>query len=105
MKKLFTLLALTLLCLGGVKAQTYKEFNSDLIFLPTSTNVSNALTDGWLKGASTLVTNKKGNINPATGETVEPQNFDGIGIKKGNSSKEAIFFVKNVKPRPSTITI
>lgn len=97
MKKLFTLLALTLLCVGGVKAQTYKEFNGDLIFLPTSTNVSNALTDGWLKGGSTLVTNKKGNINPATGETVEPQNFDGIGIKKGNSSKEAIFYVKNVK--------
>ncbi len=64
-----------------------KEITEDYVFTMTEENVAKAVEETWAKGGATRVNNKKGTVDPATGETVEAQAFPGIGLKKGNSSK------------------
>ena len=70
---------------------------SQLVFLPTEEAVATAKAEGWLKGGDTRVDNKKGNIDPATGEAVDKAvTFPGLGVKKGNSAKSLTIYVKGV---------
>ena len=70
---------------------------SKLVFLPTEEAVAAAKAEGWLKGGDTRVDNKKGNIDPATGEAVDKAvTFPGLGVKKGNSAKSLTIYVKGV---------
>lgn len=64
-----------------------KEITEDYVFTMTAENVAKAVEETWAKGGATRTDNKKGTVDPATGETVEAQAFPGIGLKKGNSSK------------------
>lgn len=64
-----------------------KEITEDYIFLPTVENLAKALEETWAKGGDTRADNKKGTVDPATGETVEAQAFPGIGLKKGGKTK------------------
>ncbi|MDE5947214.1 MAG: hypothetical protein K2G86_00245 [Prevotella sp.] len=64
-----------------------KEITEDYVFTMTEENVAKAVEETWAKGGATRADNKKGTVDPATGETVEAKTFPGIGLKKGNSSK------------------
>lgn len=72
---------------AGVVATPCKEITEDYVFPMTTENVAKAVEETWAKGGTTRVDNKKGTVDPATGETVEAQAFPGIGLKKGNNAK------------------
>ena len=75
----------------------YKEVTETEVFLPTEENVAAAQQEGWLTGAAARVDNKKGNIDPATGETLESATaFPGVGVKSGNSEKTLVIYVTGV---------
>lgn len=65
-----------------------KEITEDYVFTMTEENVAKAVEETWAKGGTTRVDNKKGSVDPATGETLESAKaFPGIGLKKGNAGK------------------
>ncbi|MDO4933882.1 MAG: hypothetical protein Q4E71_04665 [Prevotella sp.] len=64
-----------------------KEITEDYVFTMTEENVAKAVEETWAKGGTTRVDNKKGTVDPATGETVDATVFPGIGLKKGNDAK------------------
>lgn len=72
---------------AGVVATPCKEITEDYVFTMTAENVAKAVEETWAKGGATRTDNKKGTVDPATGETVEAQTFPGIGLKKGNDAK------------------
>lgn len=72
---------------AGIVATPCKEITEDYVFTMTAENVAKAVEETWAKGGATRTDNKKGTVDPATGETVEAQAFPGIGLKKGNDSK------------------
>lgn len=72
---------------AGVVATPCKEITEDYVFTMTAENVAKAVEETWAKGGATRTDNKKGTVDPATGETVEAQAFPGIGLKKGNDAK------------------
>ena len=72
---------------AGVVATPCKEITEDYVFTMTVENVAKAVEETWAKGGATRTDNKKGTVDPATGETVEAQAFPGIGLKKGNDAK------------------
>lgn len=77
-----------------VKEQAYKTVTETEVFLPTEENVAAAMEEGWLTGCGTRTDNKKGNIDPATGETIETATaFPGIGVKKDNDAKTFVMYV------------
>ena len=77
--------------------QVYKTFTKSEVFLPTAENVAAAIAEGWAAGGDTRVDNKKGNIDPATGETLEsPASFAGVGLKKGNDAKTFKTYVTGI---------
>lgn len=71
-----------------------KEITEDYVFTMTEENVAKAVEETWAKGGATRTDNKKGTVDPATGETVEATVFPGVGLKKGNTSK---FFTTCIK--------
>lgn len=74
-----------------------KVEGNNVVFLPTAENVEAAKAEGWLKGGETRVDNKKGDIDPATGETLSKATaFPGLGLKKGNSAKSLTIYVTGV---------
>lgn len=74
-----------------------KVEGNNVVFLPTVENVEAAKAEGWLKGGETRVDNKKGDIDPATGETLSKATaFPGLGLKKGNSAKSLTIYVTGV---------
>ena len=80
-----------------VPEQVYKQFTKSEVFLPTAENVTAAVAEGWAAGGDTRVDNKKGNIDPATGETLEsPASFAGVGLKKGNDAKTFKTYVTGI---------
>lgn len=72
---------------AGIVATPCKEITEDYVFTMTAENVAKAVEETWAKGGATRTDNKKGTVDPATGETVEAQAFPGIGLKKGNDAK------------------
>ena len=78
-----------------VPEQVYKQFTKSEVFLPTAENVTAAVAEGWVEHGGNY-TDKKGTIDPATGETVEPQNFPGVGLKKGNAAKSFVTYVTGI---------
>ena len=76
--------------------QVYKTFTKSEVFLPTAENVTAAVAEGWVEHGGNYTDNKKGTIDPATGETVEPQNFPGVGLKKGNDAKSFVTYVTGI---------
>ena len=76
--------------------QVYKTFTKSEVFLPTVENVTAAVAEGWVEHGGNYTDNKKGTIDPATGETVEPQNFPGVGLKKGNAGKSFVTYVTGI---------
>ncbi len=65
-----------------------KEITEDYVFTMTEENIAKAVEETWAKGGTTRVDNKKGSVDPATGETLESAKaFPGIGLKKGNAGK------------------
>ena len=76
--------------------QVYKQFTKSEVFLPTAENVTAAVAEGWVEHGGNYTVNKKGTIDPATGETVEPQNFPGVGLKKGNAGKSFVTYVTGI---------
>ncbi len=76
--------------------QVYKTFTKSEVFLPTAENVTAAVAEGWVEHGGNYTVNKKGTIDPATGETVEPQNFPGVGLKKGNAAKSFVTYVTGI---------
>lgn len=76
--------------------QVYKTFTKSEVFLPTAENVTAAVAEGWVEHGGNYTDNKKGTIDPATGETVEPQNFPGVGLKKGNAGKSFVTYVTGI---------
>ena len=78
-----------------VPEQVYKQFTKSEVFLPTAENVTAAVAEGWVEHGGNY-TDKKGTIDPATGETVEPQNFPGVGLKKGNAGKSFVTYVTGI---------
>ena len=79
-----------------VPEQVYKQFTKSEVFLPTAENVTAAVAEGWVEHGGNYTDNKKGTIDPATGETVEPQNFPGVGLKKGNAAKSFVTYVTGI---------
>ncbi len=79
-----------------VPEQVYKQFTKSEVFLPTAENVTAAVAEGWVEHGGNYTDNKKGTIDPATGETVEPQNFPGVGLKKGNAEKSFVTYVTGI---------
>ena len=79
-----------------VPEQVYKQFTKSEVFLPTAENVTAAVAEGWVEHGGNYTDNKKGTIDPATGETVEPQNFPGVGLKKGNAGKSFVTYVTGI---------
>lgn len=70
------------------EAQIYKTFAENTVLLMTAENVAAAVAEGWATGGATRVDNKKGNVDPATGEATEKATaFAGIGLKSGNDAK------------------
>ena len=66
------------------EAQIYKTFAENTVLLMTAENVAAAVAEGWATGGATRVDNKKGNVDPATGEATEKATaFAGIGLKSG----------------------
>ena len=85
-------------CSGAWADVTYKEFSEGVSYYAfTSTNASAAVTAGWMDSGYGIIT-KAGTINPATGETVPSQNFDGIYVKARNASanRRCNFYITNV---------
>lgn len=81
-----------------VVEQAYKTISEDEVFLPTADAVAQAISEGWLEGGQTRVDNKKGNIDPATGEALDsPKAFEGVGVKQGNSAKTLVIYVTGVE--------
>lgn len=79
------------------KEPVYKEIAKTEVFLPTVENVAAAVEEGWAVGGEARVDNKKGNIDPATGETLESATtFPGVGLKKDNESKTFVTYVTGV---------
>lgn len=72
---------------AGIVTTPCKEITEDYVFTMTAENVAKAVEETWAKGGATRTDNKKGTVDPATGETVEAQAFPGIGLKKGNDAK------------------
>lgn len=74
-----------------------KPVEGKYVFLPTEENVAAAKAEGWIKGADTRVDNKKGDIDPATGEAIDKAKaFPGIGVKKGTATKTLTLYVTGV---------
>lgn len=82
---------------AGVVATPCKEITEDYVFTMTEENVSKAVEETWAKGGATRTDNKKGTVDPATGETVEAQAFPGIGLKKGNDAKSFSTCIKGAQ--------
>lgn len=81
-----------------VSGQVYKEFSADEVFLPTEDNVAAAVAEGWATGGETRVDNKKGTIDPATGDILESATaFAGVGLKQGNKSKTFVVYITGVE--------
>ena len=76
--------------------EPYKLFTETTIWIPTAENVTAALAEGWITGCATRADNKKGNIDPATGEETAAKNYPGIGVKKGNGSKTLQAYIAGV---------
>ena len=79
------------------KDPVFKAFTENTVFLPTAANVTAAVEEGWIKGGENRVDNKKGNIDPATGEACSATAFEGVGLKKGNAAKKFIAYVSGVE--------
>ena len=80
-----------------VPEQVYKTFTKSEVFLPTAENVTAAVAEGWVEHGGNYTDNKKGTIDPATGETLEsPTAFPGVGLKKGNAGKSFVTYVTGV---------
>lgn len=80
-----------------VPEQVYKTFTKSEVFLPTAENVTAAVAEGWVEHGGNYTDNKKGTIDPATGETLEsPTAFPGVGLKKGNAGKSFVTYVTGI---------
>ena len=96
MKKLFTLMALAMCVLQGYSAD-YRTFTKTEIFPTTKANVEDGVW--WINcGDSVQGSTKSGNIvfykDSLSSSSVE---YDGVIVKKGNTSKQLIFYVTGVK--------
>lgn len=79
-----------------VAGPSYKEFAETFVFLPTAENVTAGIEEGWIVGGATRADGKKGNIDPATGESVDATKYDGVGVKYGNDSKKFVVYVTGI---------
>ena len=104
MKKQNLLLKMLLLCLcvvGSANAwadPTYKNIASDTKVFPTSySDLSTAITEGWISTTSDNFSNKGASINPQTGEAYgSATNVASKIVKAGNDKKTIKFYVTNV---------
>ena len=90
MKKFFTLIAAVAMA-ASVNAQTAKVFTESTYLATSADNVAKWIAEGWVAEGSgkTAADNKKGNINPETGEDVGEGKYKvpGIDLKQGASAK------------------
>lgn len=90
MKKFFTLIAAAMMAVGAY-AGGAKEFTADTYLQTNSTDVATWVDEGWAKAGSPIsaAANKKGSIDPQTGEDKGQNGYkvDGITLKKGNVGK------------------
>lgn len=104
MKKstLLKTLLMAVCLLGGVSSAwgdpTYKNIASDTKVFPTSySDLSTAISEGWISTTSDNFTSKGATINPQTGEAYESETSVASKIvKSGNTKKEIKFYVTNV---------
>ncbi len=75
--------------------KVYKYFTRDTIILTTTDYLSKHAAEGWLSGGETE-SNKKGTIDPTTGESVSQYNGGGILLKKGNEAKRLETYITGV---------
>lgn len=82
MKKFFTLIAAVAMA-ASVNAQTAKTFTKDTYLGTIPQNVLSWVSEGWVdkygEDGPTLA-NKKGNINPETGEVKDKNGYNGSCI-------------------------
>lgn len=77
--------------------EPFKLFTETTVWTATADNVSAAVTEGWIKGGETRADNKKGTINPETGEvTGTATAYPGVGVKRGNNSKKLEAYITGV---------
>ena len=74
-----------------------KVEGANVLFLPTADNVAAALEEGWLEGCSTVLNNKKANVDPETDEVISPKTFEGVNVKKGSTAKTFVMYVTGVE--------
>ena len=100
MKKLFTLLTLLLVSVGGATSAwgdpTYKDVDVTTVFIPTSDAVTAAKAAGWAEGFGTLVTNSAYTYDAGTDDIKSQASSPAATVKSGNGSKTFILYVTNV---------